>query len=140
MFCAVAVMLTGVVLCPSPVSGAAAAAGPQTAAQRSAHQTCPEDHEVPAAAQGEKQSTAVLLITPTHTHRHTCRCFLCSCLTHSRVRQRVVNTQARTQTHKHTNTQTHTHMSPCVETLMTHRTYCLFRLLSSQRGRGKLHN
>ncbi len=72
VFCAVAVMLTGVVLlCPSPPSGAAAAAGTQAAAQRPAHQTRSENHEVPAAAQGEKQGTAVLLITHQHLYAHT---------------------------------------------------------------------
>lgn len=58
-------MLTGVVLlCLSLPSGVAPAAGPPAAAQRPAHQTCPEDHEVPAAAQGEKQGTAM----PLNTH------------------------------------------------------------------------
>lgn len=33
-------------------TGAQAAAGPQAAAQRPAHQTCPEDHEVSAPAKG----------------------------------------------------------------------------------------
>lgn len=53
MFCTAAVMLIVVVLLSLPLlSGVAAAAGPQAAAQRPAHQTRPEDHEVPAAAQG----------------------------------------------------------------------------------------
>lgn len=136
VICAVAVILNGVVLCLSSLSGVAAAAGPQAAAQRPTHQTCPEDHEVPAAPQGEKQNTAVLLITHQHLYIyiHTHILVFTVQLSHTQ--------QVQSQGCKHTSahTQTHTHAPLCVETLTTHRWHCLLRLLSSQRGRGKLHN
>lgn len=55
-----------------PLLGAPAAAGPQAAAQRLAHQACPEDHEVPASAQGKKhkkhQVSGVLQTTTQHMY------------------------------------------------------------------------
>lgn len=80
---------------PFPLLGAPAAAGPEAAAQRPAHQTCPEDHEVSASAQGKKHVTAVLLANPQH-----------------RVCYEVTNIQVEKPQHLHANL--------CAEMLITH--------------------
>ena len=122
-------MIVAILFCPS---GVAAAAGTQTAAERPAHQTCPEDHEVPAAPQGEMQSTAVLLITLllTHTHTHT----------HAQTQVFIVQLSVTQRGQRVVNIQAHTQMPLYIETLTTYWTYFPVRLYSSQRGRGKLHN
>lgn len=78
-----------------PLLGAPAAAGPQAAAERPAHQTCPEDHEVSASAQGKKHVIAVLLAK----HQR-------------RVCYGVANIQVEKPKHLHTNL--------CAEMLITH--------------------
>lgn len=54
---------------PFPLLGAPAAAGPQAAAQRPAHQTCPEDHEVSASAQGKKPNTSAVSAMGLQTYK-----------------------------------------------------------------------
>lgn len=92
VFCAV----TSIKCCVRfPLLGAPAAAGPQAAAERPAHQTCPEDHEVSASAQGKKHVIAVLLAK----HQR-------------RVCYGVANIQVEKPKHLHTNL--------CAEMLITH--------------------
>lgn len=103
-----------VIVSVSPLSGVAAAAGPQTAAQRPADQTCAEDHEVPAAAQGEKQGTAMLLITctthaRTHAHNHHAH-------THTRTQS--------PRTHAHTHTRMFSHGIVNIQESTTNRCIC----------------
>lgn len=96
---------------PFPLLGAPAAAGPQAAAERPAHQTRPEDHEVSASAQGNKHVIAALLAK--HQRRVCCG---------------VANIQVEKPKHLYTNICAETDRTQC----------CLVRVRLSRRERGFL--
>lgn len=111
----------------SLLSGSTAAAGPQAAAEWPAYQTCPEDHEVPAAAQGKNVDLRCVV---DHAHR--------TFTSHTHITQLfILQLYATQQGHSHCCKHAMMHVNTCIRAPMAQWAWCLLRLLPSRRGRGK---